>query len=133
MNATEAAVALAAEHGLDLADVVGSGADGRILKSDVEAHLAELLTAKDAEGAKVGEATPPTDAEILDAMLDEPEAVAEVRAQTELETAVPKELSFADQVQAAETIQALIALGGQAAGEAERAAVRERAKELLNK
>jgi pyruvate/2-oxoglutarate dehydrogenase complex dihydrolipoamide acyltransferase (E2) component len=120
MNATEAAVQLAAEHELDLAGVVGTGADGRITKGDVAAAL-EGLTAEDAESAEVGEATPPTDAEILDAMLDEPEA------------AVPEELSFADQVQAAETIQELIALGGQAAGEAERAAVRERAKELLSR
>lgn len=40
-DATDAAVALAAEHGVDLATVAGSGAGGRILVSDVEAVLVE--------------------------------------------------------------------------------------------
>jgi len=31
-NATDAAVKLAAEHDIDLADVAGTGADGRITK-----------------------------------------------------------------------------------------------------
>jgi len=36
VNATEAAVVLAAAEGIDLSDVQGSGEDGRILVSDVE-------------------------------------------------------------------------------------------------
>lgn len=39
VNATDAAVELAAEHGIDMADVEGTGEDGRILKSDVEAAV----------------------------------------------------------------------------------------------
>lgn len=35
-DATEAAIKLAEEHDIDLAGVSGSGADGRILKSDIE-------------------------------------------------------------------------------------------------
>ena len=35
-NATDAAVALADKHGINLAGVTGSGAGGRILKSDIE-------------------------------------------------------------------------------------------------
>ena len=37
LDATDSAVALAAELGVDLADVEGSGKDGRITKADVEA------------------------------------------------------------------------------------------------
>lgn len=40
-DATDAAAELAAEHGVDLATVAGSGAGGRILVSDVEAVLVE--------------------------------------------------------------------------------------------
>lgn len=36
---TDAAAELAAEHDLDLTDVVGSGEGGRILKSDVDALI----------------------------------------------------------------------------------------------
>ena len=36
LNATDAAIKLAEEQGIDLAEVSGSGADGRILKSDIE-------------------------------------------------------------------------------------------------
>lgn len=39
VNATPSAVALATANGIDLATVEGSGADGRILKRDVEATL----------------------------------------------------------------------------------------------
>jgi pyruvate/2-oxoglutarate dehydrogenase complex dihydrolipoamide acyltransferase (E2) component len=39
VNATDAAVELAHERGIDLAEIEGSGADGRILKSDVEAAV----------------------------------------------------------------------------------------------
>lgn len=38
-DATEAAADLAAEHGIDLESLVGSGADGKILVSDVEAAV----------------------------------------------------------------------------------------------
>lgn len=38
-NATEGAIELAAKHGIDLADVSGTGKDGRILKRDVEALI----------------------------------------------------------------------------------------------
>jgi pyruvate/2-oxoglutarate dehydrogenase complex dihydrolipoamide acyltransferase (E2) component len=38
-EATEAAVELAAEHGVDLADVAGTGSDGSVTKSDVQEHL----------------------------------------------------------------------------------------------
>ena len=39
IEATDAAVELAAEHGIDLAKVAGSGAEGRILVSDVKAAI----------------------------------------------------------------------------------------------
>lgn len=42
INATDAAVKLAEEQGLDLADVLGTGVEGRVTKGDVEAHLAAL-------------------------------------------------------------------------------------------
>lgn len=40
-DATEAAVELAEEHGIDLSEVEGTGVDGRITKPDVEALLDE--------------------------------------------------------------------------------------------
>lgn len=40
INATEAAVELAKAEGVDLSAVVGTGAEGRILKSDVELAIA---------------------------------------------------------------------------------------------
>ena len=40
-EATPAAVAAAEEHGVDLSEVEGSGQDGRVLKSDVEAAASE--------------------------------------------------------------------------------------------
>lgn len=40
-DATEGALAAAEEHGVDLASVTGTGADGRITKADVEAALKE--------------------------------------------------------------------------------------------
>lgn len=125
MNATDAAVKLAAENELDLADVVGSGADGRITKGDVEARLA----AREPEEAPatVGAVPNETDARAQ----TEPEAAEPDKpAPNEAETAAAN--TFADRVQAAETIQALITLGDEAEGEAERAAVRARAKELLS-
>jgi pyruvate/2-oxoglutarate dehydrogenase complex dihydrolipoamide acyltransferase (E2) component len=39
VNATDAAVELAQEHDIDLAEIEGSGTDGRVLKSDVEAVI----------------------------------------------------------------------------------------------
>ena len=41
IDVTEAARELADEHGVDLALVAGSGEAGRIVKSDVEAHIEE--------------------------------------------------------------------------------------------
>lgn len=38
-DATDAALELADEHGVNLASVAGSGEDGRIIKSDVEEHI----------------------------------------------------------------------------------------------
>lgn len=38
-DATDEARTLAAEHGIDLHDVTGTGKDGRIIKADVEAHI----------------------------------------------------------------------------------------------
>jgi pyruvate/2-oxoglutarate dehydrogenase complex dihydrolipoamide acyltransferase (E2) component len=48
-TATDSAVELAAEYGIDLATVTGSGADGRILKGDVEAAIAVLLAEDEEE------------------------------------------------------------------------------------
>jgi pyruvate/2-oxoglutarate dehydrogenase complex dihydrolipoamide acyltransferase (E2) component len=48
-TATDSAVNLAAEYGIDLATVKGSGADGRILKGDVEAAIAALLAEDEEE------------------------------------------------------------------------------------
>ena len=39
-NATDSARALAAEHNINLADITGSGVDGRITKGDVELAMA---------------------------------------------------------------------------------------------
>lgn len=43
VEASEAAVALAEEYGIDLRLVKGTGADGNIIKSDVEAYLKEVV------------------------------------------------------------------------------------------
>ena len=40
VDATDGAAEFAAEHGVDLASVPGSGKDGRVTKSDVEASVA---------------------------------------------------------------------------------------------
>jgi pyruvate/2-oxoglutarate dehydrogenase complex dihydrolipoamide acyltransferase (E2) component len=125
-NATDAAVKLAAEHDIDLADVAGSGADGRITKGDVEAHVTSLADAENAAAVAETAAAP------------EPEtAVAEtaVRAQTppadEVTAVVAPATDFLARAQAADNLQTLIALGSLATGEEERAAIRARAKELL--
>lgn len=39
IDATPAAIKLAAQNGIDLTTVTGSGTDGRILKSDIEALI----------------------------------------------------------------------------------------------
>jgi pyruvate/2-oxoglutarate dehydrogenase complex dihydrolipoamide acyltransferase (E2) component len=41
VDATESAVALAEENGVDLSEVEGTGTDGRITKADVQAYLDE--------------------------------------------------------------------------------------------
>lgn len=38
--ATESAIELAAEHGIDLSEIEGSGADGKIIKADVAKAVA---------------------------------------------------------------------------------------------
>ncbi len=105
-DATDGAASLAAEHNIDLADVVGTGADGRVTKSDVEAYLASRQAADTAVMPDVAPAGKP-------------------------ETAVAPE--FLAEVQATDSLQALIALGSKSTDEAQRAAVRARAKELLEK
>lgn len=120
-NATDAAVKLAAEHDIDLADVVGTGADGRITKGDVEAHLASLTDAESTEGAAAVEETAVA------------EPAAAVRAQTATDEATAVSPEFLTRVQAAANLQTLIALGSLATSEAERAVIRARAKELLEK
>ncbi|MES2179864.1 MAG: E3 binding domain-containing protein [Gemmatimonadota bacterium] len=47
-DATDAAKALAAEHGIDLRDVTGTGNDGRITKDDVQA-IVDAATAEPVE------------------------------------------------------------------------------------
>jgi len=46
IDATDSARKFAAEHNINLADVAGSGVDGRITKADVESHLAALAAAE---------------------------------------------------------------------------------------
>lgn len=41
VNATHSAIVHAAIHGLDLAEIEGTGQDGQITKADVESHIAE--------------------------------------------------------------------------------------------
>ena len=48
IDATDAAGELAAEHGIDLAEIEGTGKEGRVLKSDVEAAV-EALEEEEAE------------------------------------------------------------------------------------
>lgn len=135
-DATDAAVKLAAEHDIDLADVAGTGADGRITKGDVETHVAALAVAAEAEGAAVS-ATAAVPAEDVAASSpeDEPEtavpAAADVRAQTPTDDPTAVSADFLTRVQAADNLQALIALGSLTTDEAERAVIRARAKELL--
>ncbi|MEZ4591828.1 MAG: E3 binding domain-containing protein [Chloroflexota bacterium] len=45
-NATDSARQLAAEHNINLADLTGSGVDGRITKSDVELAIAAASAAQ---------------------------------------------------------------------------------------
>lgn len=56
INATDAALKLAKVQGIDLAQVNGTGADGRVTKPDVEAYLA--MAAKPAEPETEAPATP---------------------------------------------------------------------------
>lgn len=50
VDATDGAVKLAAEHGIDLSTIKGSGKDGRITQPDVEAEIARLEDEKKNEG-----------------------------------------------------------------------------------
>lgn len=166
VSATDAAVKLAEENGIDLANVTGTGADGRITKGDVLRQAPSTSSGQaqepvvgemkfDAEDTAVSEefdtdmvetavatvseletavsltfgrnslhtqtAEAEADFSALTALIDEPEAVVE---------AAPL---FAWRVENAATLQELIALGGQATSEAERAAIRVRAMEMLKK
>ncbi|KKL07762.1 hypothetical protein LCGC14_2582780 [marine sediment metagenome] len=56
IQATEAAVKLAEENGLDLATIEGSGAEGAIIKSDVEAALKAEAEAEAEEKAEAEKA-----------------------------------------------------------------------------
>lgn len=42
VNATKAAITHAAIHGVDVQEIEGTGAEGRVTKDDVEAHLANV-------------------------------------------------------------------------------------------
>ncbi len=53
LNATESAVKLAAEHGIDLATVTGTGADGKITQPDVQ----KLIAPADDKAKTSGKAT----------------------------------------------------------------------------
>jgi pyruvate dehydrogenase E2 component (dihydrolipoamide acetyltransferase) len=66
IDATEAAVEFAVEHGIDLAGVTGSGAGGRITKGDVEAVV------KSAETDSPQPTEPPAAADVQNG-LTEPE------------------------------------------------------------
>ncbi len=55
IDATEAAVELAEELGVDLSEVEGSGAEGRITKPDVEAFLEEVPEESEEDDFGVGE------------------------------------------------------------------------------
>jgi 2-oxoglutarate dehydrogenase E2 component (dihydrolipoamide succinyltransferase) len=48
---------IAAEHGLDLADIPGTGLGGRVTRQDVEAHLAQRQEASRAQAAEAAAAT----------------------------------------------------------------------------
>ncbi|MDG4550994.1 MAG: 2-oxoglutarate dehydrogenase complex dihydrolipoyllysine-residue succinyltransferase [Candidatus Contendobacter sp.] len=50
---------LAAEHGLDIARIPGSGRDGRVTKADVLAHLEGRQQARPASAAEIPPASPP--------------------------------------------------------------------------
>lgn len=47
VSASDAAVKLAAEHGIDLATIEGTGKDGSIVKKDVEIAITALATSED--------------------------------------------------------------------------------------
>jgi len=49
IDATDAAIKLADQEGIDLATVTGTGDEGRILKSDVERTIDALADEKDAD------------------------------------------------------------------------------------
>lgn len=130
-NATDAAVKLAAEHDIDLADVVGTGADGRITKGDVEAHLTSLM---DAAAVEETAAAPGPETAVVEPAVDvrvpTPADEATAAAETAVAEAAP---DFFSRVQAAANLQTLIALGSLATSEEERVVIRARAKELLEK
>jgi hypothetical protein len=47
ISATPAAIELAEQHGIDLATIAGTGADGKILKGDVQATIDNLPVSHD--------------------------------------------------------------------------------------
>lgn len=104
-NATEAAEKLAAEQGLDLKDVLGTGIEGKITKADVESHLAALQAP----------------AEVVDPASALPAAAPNPAADD----------AVAAEIAALPTLQAVIAWAGDR--EAYQAELQARAKELLSK
>jgi len=84
IDATDAAAELAAEHGVDLADVEGTGKEGRVLKSDVGSAVEALEDEKAADDEESGaDAEEPGAAEEVDAT----DAAAELAAEHDLDLA----------------------------------------------
>lgn len=54
VSATEGAIALAEEHGIDLSKLTGSGKDGKITQPDVAAEVARLEAESNAGGNATG-------------------------------------------------------------------------------
>ena len=94
IKATEAAEKAAQEAGIDLASIEGTGADGKIVKDDVdaaaEAQEAPAADAEDSE-ADIAAADPAiSDEQMADIDLDDPTAVDAARSNTYNEMASEK-------------------------------------------